>query len=240
MSSASPKAWVVAFCSQKGGVGKSTLARGLATFAAREGGNVKMVDFDPQQQSVKNWNAARQSDGEGLTVSEAGNSEELGPLLEGAGMIIIDAPGRASKATLEIAKLSHLIVQPTGGSRDDIVPGERVFAELIEAGIPKDRLAFALSRTDSETEEKGTRIYLESQGYYVLPGSLQNRSGYKVAQNNGRSVLETNFESLNAKAEELISGIAKRLFAIHGVVSHVSKGAETESRRLRASKKDAA
>src|SRR6266568_4114444 len=38
---------VIAFVSQKGGVGKSTLARALAVAAARAGWIVKLVDLDP-------------------------------------------------------------------------------------------------------------------------------------------------------------------------------------------------
>jgi chromosome partitioning protein len=40
---------VIAFISQKGGVGKSTLARGLATFASQQGLKTKIADLDLQQ-----------------------------------------------------------------------------------------------------------------------------------------------------------------------------------------------
>jgi chromosome partitioning protein len=40
---------VVAFVSQKGGVGKSTLARALATFAVAHGLRTKLADLDVQQ-----------------------------------------------------------------------------------------------------------------------------------------------------------------------------------------------
>jgi chromosome partitioning protein len=114
-----------------------------------------------------------------------------------------------------MAKLSHLLVQPTGGSIDDIMPGERVFTELMHKGIPKERLAFALCRIDSEGEERATREYLTGQGYTVLEGCLYNRSGYKTAQNIGKSVLETNFESLNDKAGEIMLGILKRIREVY-------------------------
>lgn len=240
MPSESKTAWVISLCSQKGGVGKSTIARALATFLRSLGAVVKMVDFDPQQSSIVEWNAARRDKDQasGFDVTSAIDSDQVREMLSGAAFIIIDAPGRASEATLKLAKLSHLIVQPTGGSRDDLVPGEHVFQELVKQGIPSERLAFALSRIDSDAEEKGTRLYLESQGYTVLDGCLHNRSGYKVAQNNGRSALETNFDSLNDKAAELVGAIVKRLFAIHEPATQVHTGAGTESKRLRASRKE--
>jgi chromosome partitioning protein len=43
---------VVAFISQKGGVGKSTLARGLATFAIANGAKTKVADLDLQQRTA--------------------------------------------------------------------------------------------------------------------------------------------------------------------------------------------
>jgi len=222
-SSGSSRAWVVSFCSQKGGVGKSTLACAFASYVARAGAQVKLIDFDPQQASAWEWNETRRGLGHSpaLDVAEAATSDDVMGLLTGAAVIIVDGPGRASKATLELAKVSHLVVQPTGGSRNDILPAERVFRELIEAGIPRQRLTFALCRIDSDAEEKGTRAYLESLDYAVLPGCLPSRSGYKVAQNAGFSVLETNYPSLNRKAAELVGALAERMFAIHEMRTHI-------------------
>ena len=50
---------VVAFVSQKGGVGKSTLARALAREAAAGGLSVKVADLDVQQGTLVNWQRRR-------------------------------------------------------------------------------------------------------------------------------------------------------------------------------------
>ena len=50
---------VVAFISQKGGVGKSTLARGLATFAVANGSKTKVADRDLQQRTAIVWETTR-------------------------------------------------------------------------------------------------------------------------------------------------------------------------------------
>ena len=50
---------IVGFVSQKGGVGKSTLARALATVAAEAGIKVKIADLDPQQQTIARWEERR-------------------------------------------------------------------------------------------------------------------------------------------------------------------------------------
>jgi chromosome partitioning protein len=60
---------VVAFVSQKGGVGKSTLARALAREAAAGGLRVKVADLDIQQGTLVNWQRRRLATGQEPTVS---------------------------------------------------------------------------------------------------------------------------------------------------------------------------
>ena len=54
---------IVAFVSQKGGVGKSTLARALAREAAAGGLRVKIADLDTQQGTSVDWHRLRLSQG---------------------------------------------------------------------------------------------------------------------------------------------------------------------------------
>ena len=50
---------VIAFVSQKGGVGKSTLARALAAVCSHAGLDVILADLDPRQQTLVHWQKAR-------------------------------------------------------------------------------------------------------------------------------------------------------------------------------------
>ena len=52
-------AFIIAFVSQKGGVGKSTFARGLAREAAQGGLKVKIADLDTQQGTCVDWHRDR-------------------------------------------------------------------------------------------------------------------------------------------------------------------------------------
>ena len=48
-------AFIISLVSQKGGVGKSTLARLIAREAAIGGLDVKIADLDTQQRTCTNW-----------------------------------------------------------------------------------------------------------------------------------------------------------------------------------------
>ena len=60
---------IVAFVSQKGGVGKSTLSRALAREVAIGGLRVKIADLDTQQGTSVDWHRLRLSQGIEPTVS---------------------------------------------------------------------------------------------------------------------------------------------------------------------------
>ncbi|MGI4794611.1 MAG: AAA family ATPase, partial [Janthinobacterium lividum] len=50
---------IIGLISQKGGVGKSTLARAIAREAAANGLKVKLADLDTQQGTSSNWHRRR-------------------------------------------------------------------------------------------------------------------------------------------------------------------------------------
>ncbi|MBN9352721.1 MAG: AAA family ATPase, partial [Hyphomicrobium denitrificans] len=59
---------VVSFVGQKGGVGKSTLARAFAAIAARGKLKVKLADLDVNQQTSVRWARTRSAGGNGYPV----------------------------------------------------------------------------------------------------------------------------------------------------------------------------
>jgi chromosome partitioning protein len=203
---------VVAFVSQKGGVGKSTLARALLAVAAHSM-NVRLADLDPQQASVVAWERARHRNrvvGPPCEVIPYRSFRHAIAASSDADLLIVDTPARTSRATLEIAKQSHLVVQPTGASADDLQPAILTFHELVKEGVPKDRLAIAICRILSDGEEETVRAYVQDAGYAVLPGAIPERIAYREAQNRGRAITETTAK-LNAQADALIDALMKRV-----------------------------
>lgn len=206
-------AMMIALVSQKGGVGKSTLSRALAREAAAGGLRVKVADLDTQQGTSVDWHRTRLHAGLEPVVSveafaTAAQAMESGDTYD---LLVIDAPARTSQATLEIAKASNLVVQPTGASLDDLRPAVREFHAMVKAGIPADRLVFALNRIGTDAEEAEARAYLEQAGYSVLNGSLFERPAYRQAQNEGRAITETRFPKLNERADALLQSLIDRV-----------------------------
>jgi len=204
---------VIGFVSQKGGVGKSTLARGIGREAAAGGLSVKIADLDVQQGTSVNWYRRRLEAGiEPIFSVEsfktAAQALKLAPQFD---YLIIDGPARASAATLEIAKAATLIVQPTGSSVDDLEPAVMTFHELVRDGISRDILVFALSRVGTEAEEIEARSYIKKAGYAVLDGSIQERPAYRQASNVGLSITETRYPQLNKRADILIQAMVDRI-----------------------------
>lgn len=206
-------AQIVGFISQKGGVGKSTLARGLSREAAASGLNVKLADLDTQQGTSVDWYRRRLDLGAAPVFSVESfktASQALRPA-EQFDLLLLDGPARASSATLEIARAADLVVQPSGASIDDLRPAVLVFHELLKAGIPKSRLVFALCRMGTDAEEAEARAYIDQAGYTALEGSLPERPSYRQASNAGLSITETRYPQLNLRADKLIQSMVDKL-----------------------------
>ena len=204
---------VVGFISQKGGVGKSTLARALAREVALGDVSVKIGDLDVQQGTTVSWHRRRLAAGiEPVVAVEAFRTAAQALKARGDfDLLIIDGPARASAATLEIARAADLIVQPTGASIDDLEPAVLLFHELVREKVPKASLVFALCRVGTEAEELDARDYIAKAGYEALAGSLYERAAYRQAQNAGQSITETRFAGLNQRADALIQAIVDRV-----------------------------
>ena len=209
---------IIAFVSQKGGVGKSTLARAVAREAANNGLKVKIADLDTQQGTCIDWNRTRLNAGlQPAVAAEAfATAAQALKIADQYDLFVIDGPARTSSGTLDIAKVADLVVQPSGASVDDLKPAVREFHALIKAGIPRSKLVFALNHIGTPAEENEARAYIAEAGYTVLEGCLSERPAYRKAQNTGRAVTETSFRNLNTKADALIQALIDRVGDANG------------------------
>ena len=217
---------VIAFISQKGGVGKSTLARALAAVCAQAGLEVVLADLDPRQQTLVQWQKARtaQRVSPRLSVEPFDDAAEAVERADACDLLILDTPGGVNDDTLSVARVAHLIVQPTGPGLDDLHPAVLLFHELVAVGIPKSNLVAALCRVlNDEEEEAAARAYLEEAGYEVLEGSIPESLAYRLAHNRGRSLTETNEQAFNERADALIEALLTKVAAITSVADEAEE-----------------
>lgn len=211
-------AYKIAVVSQKGGVGKSTIARMIATqFAGFDGGdwNVKIADMDISQGTSFHWMKRRAESGKEpiVRVENYARVEQALADAEGIDVMVFDGAPHSSKDTLKISKAADVIIIPTGTALDDLHPSVMLARELAKSGVEAGCIVFGLSRTgDSEAENLEAREYLQASGFRVAAGSLPDKTGYRRSSDLGMAVTETPYASLNVKAEEFFRSLIEQLY----------------------------
>lgn len=204
---------ILGVVSQKGGVGKSTIARLMAREYAAAGWNVKIADLDTSQATSYHWQSRRlhHKVEPVIAVEQFPNVDHALKFASSYDLIVFDGAPHATAATLKIAQQSDLLVLPTGLSLDDLEPTVRLAHEL-KKHIDKSKIAFALCRvgeSDSETQEASD--YITTAGYFLLSGAIPEKIAYRRASDTGRTATETPYKSLNQKADELAQAIVDRI-----------------------------
>lgn len=190
----------LAFLSQKGGSGKTTLAVHTAVAAHEAGARVVVIDTDPQQ-SATVWSDARQR--ENPVVATAGTAE-LGRVLnaaqdDGMTLAIVDTAPHAAPDAVKIAQAADLIVIPVRPAAFDLATAENMVAIVKAAGV---QAIFVLSACPFRAPEIGeTRGVLTNYGLPVAPVVITDRRAFARAVASGRAVTE--FESDGKAAGEI-------------------------------------
>lgn len=204
----------IGMVSQKGGVGKSTLARLVAREYAKAGWSVKIADLDLKQATSFQWQGRRLQGALDpiIPVERFGTVEQALKIGGQYDLVVLDGPPHSTAGTLKIAEAAELVVLPTGLSLDDLEPSVLLAHELVQKGIGRGKIAFALCRVgESESEISEARSYIGQAGYAVLAGEIPERTAYRRASDEGRTLTETRFPSLNDRSDKLAQSIVDRL-----------------------------
>ncbi|MEM6680977.1 MAG: ParA family protein [Pseudomonadota bacterium] len=202
---------IIAFASQKGGSGKTTLSGHTAVAAQQAGfGPVVLIDTDPQG-SLSAWWNEREPDVPAFaqtTVSRLGQDLEA---LEQQGfkLAVIDTPPAITVAIQAVVGVSDLVVIPTRPSPHDLrAAGATV--ELIErCGKP---LVFVVNAATSRARITSEAAIALSQHGTVAPITIHNRTDYASSMTDGRTVMELNANSKSAaEVEQLWEYLGERL-----------------------------
>lgn len=221
---------IVAMVSQKGGVGKSTLARLLAREFAAQEWRVKIADLDISQGTSFQWRARRleRQIEPDIAVEQFGRVDQALKIGEQYDLLIVDGAPHSSQATRAIAQVASLTVIPTGLAVDDLQPAVTLAHDLVKNAVPRERINFALCRVgNSVVEIEDARTYLQQAGYAVLGGSLPEQVAYRRASDEGRALTETRFHSLNERAEELTQCMVDKIAELTGT----TKASSARSKR---------
>ena len=210
--------YVIGMISQKGGVGKSTLARMMAREFAEGGLTAKIADLDTQQQTCTQWAGRRAEAALAPEVPVQPYASVASALKDAAHVdaMILDGKPNASQQTVEIAQAADLCVIPTGPTVDDLHPGVVLAHSLRKKGVGS--IVFAMVKTTASSREtEAARAYLAHAGYEVLAGEVPVSTAYGQASDAGRAITETAFRSLNARASELAQSVVDRMADIREV-----------------------
>ncbi len=194
---------VLAFVTQKGGSGKSTIASSMAIAASEAGERVFVIDMDPQA-SLANWFKIRGSKEKDIAV-EAVSPAKLTPALKalekaGVSLVIIDTPGTESAAAEAAMKAATLCIIPARPNAFDLWASETTRKTL---RTMKREFAFLLNQCppaqQSARVEEGAKA-LEAMGGLLTP-MIASRVDYQEASRRGLGVTELN--SSGSAADEM-------------------------------------
>ncbi|KAF2991963.1 AAA family ATPase [Methylocystis sp. MJC1] len=202
----------IAFVTQKGGAGKSTLASSVAVAARAAGERVFVFDLDPLQTLVK-WASAREASDIGVEHVPAGKLAKAISALEkkGVTLVIIDAPGHDGEQTLAAVRAAELCIIPARPNAFDLWASEKTRAQVKEEGCD---YAFLLNQCPPS--QQSARVELGARALQAMGGLLaplvSSRVDYQEAARLGLGVAEYNPDGVAAQEmKELWSSIKRRL-----------------------------
>jgi chromosome partitioning protein len=211
---------IISCLSQKGGVGKSTIARLIARTYAVSGWTVKICDFNTTQLTSVKWGRIRALDKDLPQILTEPYTQPSRLKREPADLVVADGRPDSDQSSLDIARVSDLVILPTGLSLDDLEPQLLFADELVSKGVPAGRVLFVLNKTnDSSTAVLEARDYLSK--YAVAEQDLSARISYQRAQNFGKALSEVGqtVGTLEARADLLAAEIVTYVGKLSGAAA---------------------
>lgn len=206
---------MIGVVSQKGGVGKSTLAREIGRQFAFNGWRVKIADLDTKQTTSADWNAIRREARlePDISVETFSDPTQLKGLAD-FDMLVFDGKPHSDMQTRRIAELVDLVVIPTGTSRDDLTPQIKLAYELEDiAKVPRRKIVFVLNNVNATEgiDVSMAKATIMASGYSVVNQAIPRRPAYQNAQNSGRSLSEVSHPGLAETASRAVEEIVERM-----------------------------
>lgn len=191
----------LAIISQKGGVGKTTIATALAVAGEAHGKQTAIFDLDPQA-SATFWKDMRKA--ETPAVASVA-SARLGHMLKaaedgGCQLAVIDAPPFAKDIAYEAAQRADFILIPTRPAVLDVMAMTKTL-ELVKHYNKPAAVVLTFCPTQGGREIADTEEAVKSMGATLAPIRLHTRVSYPRAQQTGLTAQE--FEPDGKAAQEI-------------------------------------
>jgi chromosome partitioning protein len=210
-----PQMRVIVVASQKGGVGKTTVAAHLAVHADMAGqGPAVLVDTDPQG-SLSEWWDARKDEhvgNEGTLVLATAKLDDLPTRLaelrrNGAAVAIIDTPPAITASIKRVIEIADFVVIPARPSPHDL----RAIAATVNlargAGKP---FLFVVNGATPRANITAQAVAALSEHGQVAPVILYQRTDFAASMIDGRTVMET---TAGGRSTQEIAELWKHVFA---------------------------
>lgn len=202
---------VIVINSQKGGSGKTMLAKHLAVEAERAGaGPVFLIDTDPQG-SLTAWHAKRERERpQRAEVAFAELGKGLKTLAaHGAAMCLIDTASGRIDVARELFGMADFVLFPVQASEDDLLAAPVTVESLKAAGVP---FLFVLTRVKANTLITAQAAAALSRHGEVAQTFVNDRTAYKAPYPGGETITEAEPKGPAAKEiAALWKDIATRL-----------------------------
>lgn len=188
---------VLVIASQKGGVGKTTIAGHLGVMAESKGaGPVALIDTDPQG-SLSSWWNERQAETPVFASVDIANLAEHLKQLEKVGikLAIIDTPPAVTDTIRKVLAVANVVLIPTRPSPHDLrAVGSTV--ELVQAA--GKRMVFIINGAAQRARITGEAAIALSQHGTVAPVTLYQRTDFAASMIDGRTAQEIDAASRSA------------------------------------------
>ncbi len=189
---------VIVINSQKGGSGKTMLAKHLSVEAQRAGdGPVCLIDNDPQA-TLTLWYGRRDSEAPELVeVPFPRLADGLAQLKKrGVKLVFIDTASGRIDIARELFGMVDFVIFPTQDSQDDIDAAPATVEGIKAAGVP---FLFVLTRVKPNTLITAGAVASLSKHGQIAETFIRDRTGYKAPYAGGMTVTEADPKGPAAK-----------------------------------------
>lgn len=207
---------IIGFTSQKGGVGKSTLAVHALGWAIREGISACLIDTDPQASSsdwISDWNSGN-SKAEAHLITDP---KQIGQAVNESNrkhkLVFIDSRGSLDTGSKSVMLMADRICVPCRPSRLDFAAAVETLKLALKASDQRKTKA-ELSLVPTMVDRRRRMTYtimddLEQLGIPVMP-SISDRASFVNAAEDGNFVWDQGDSVATADIEILMQELTKQ------------------------------